>query len=614
MRKTVCIVNYNTPELVRAAIWSIRKHGGKDYMIYVFDNSDRKPLGTPSYPVPVKTAVIDNTRGQVINFEEELAKYPRKNAGIGCALGCNYGSVKHMMSIEWLVQHMEEGFVLCDSDILVRQSFDSFFDTDVYAVSKRATHGGMAKWRLLPMLCWLNAPKLRAAGIHYFDPQRSWALFPERDDERNWYDTGASLLEDLQKGGYPWREEDIFEYIYHLDSGSWRRNGKDVNDWLEQNRDLWDDTPYERGVRDVAMCAIVRCENRYLRDWVEWHQRLGVARFFIYDNSRPGDERPAEVLQEYIHNGTVEIVPWPRYGNVQCAAYDDCYRHHGRDYAWIGFLDIDELVHINDGSTLPELLNRHSGKADVVVMQWRMMGDSGLVHYDPRPLWERFTIPAPQKRPEMCHVKSFVRGGIHNLSFRVDMHCPLQPSMRVVNPDGSPALQQSISDHDEKSVAWIDHYFTKTAEEYVQKMRRGFPVWDWHTEKKLATAAGYFFQWNEKTPEKYAILKAFHDSLPNTIKMMEHITRENARWGYTRLVADKGYQLRSKVTGQVYDEITVPDPERFEAVPRSTESTEKTEGTEKKKPTPDPSLKGREKKAAEKKAKGAGAKKSKPEA
>ena len=39
MKKTVAIINFNTPELTEAAILSLRKHGGEDYKVVVFDNS-----------------------------------------------------------------------------------------------------------------------------------------------------------------------------------------------------------------------------------------------------------------------------------------------------------------------------------------------------------------------------------------------------------------------------------------------------------------------------------------------------------------------------------------------------------------------------------------------
>ena len=77
MRK-VAIVHYNTPELTEAAIRSLWKHGGRDYEITVFDNSDKRPFLKQMDGVKV----IDNTHGQVINFDEELKKYPSSDLSL----------------------------------------------------------------------------------------------------------------------------------------------------------------------------------------------------------------------------------------------------------------------------------------------------------------------------------------------------------------------------------------------------------------------------------------------------------------------------------------------------------------------------------------------------
>ena len=69
MKKQVAIVHYNTPEITEAAIWSLRKHGGEDYDVFVFDNSDECPFTAKMKGV----TVFDNTKGQIIDFEKELA-------------------------------------------------------------------------------------------------------------------------------------------------------------------------------------------------------------------------------------------------------------------------------------------------------------------------------------------------------------------------------------------------------------------------------------------------------------------------------------------------------------------------------------------------------------
>ena len=64
----VAIVHYNTPELTEAAIRSVWKHT-PGCRITVFDNSDKR-----EFRYKDDVAVIDNTRGQIIDFEMMLSK------------------------------------------------------------------------------------------------------------------------------------------------------------------------------------------------------------------------------------------------------------------------------------------------------------------------------------------------------------------------------------------------------------------------------------------------------------------------------------------------------------------------------------------------------------
>ena len=124
--KEVAIVHYNTPELTEACIYSIRKHGGEKYHITIFDNSNERPFTKKMEGV----TVIDNTKGQVIDFNKELAKYPKaKHGQIN-----GYGSDKHMLSVQKLWDLIPEGFLLLDSDVIIKQSVDHMWMDDQVAV------------------------------------------------------------------------------------------------------------------------------------------------------------------------------------------------------------------------------------------------------------------------------------------------------------------------------------------------------------------------------------------------------------------------------------------------------------------------------------------------
>ena len=84
--REVAMVHFNTPEITTAAILSLRKHGGEKYHVTVFDNSadSKTSLGLNKarpFKLPKDKAereklgdvtVIDNTKGQIIDFDKEL--------------------------------------------------------------------------------------------------------------------------------------------------------------------------------------------------------------------------------------------------------------------------------------------------------------------------------------------------------------------------------------------------------------------------------------------------------------------------------------------------------------------------------------------------------------
>ena len=508
-QKEIAIVHFNTPELTEAAIRSVRKHCTTDYHFTILDNSDKRPFNRRMRGVKV----IDNTKGQIIDFEKELAKYPDKEWEM--AKLSNHGSAKHIMSVQKLWELLPDGFILMESDVLITKNFDFLWNEDFAACGKVQYFRNRRKEkdRLLPWLCYMNVPKLTANGARYFDQMRCWNLQPGEDNPGNHWDTGACLLDDIRKTKpalvcrcYP----NLDNYYLHYNGGSWRVNDLEQQlAWLNLHRELWEmEAPVDS--KDVAICAIVRNENRYLKEWVEHHLKLGVKKIFICDNSHDGDERPYKVLNDYLKTDAVEIIDYTNQGgsfNVQDKAYMDCYQAHRGEYAWIGFIDIDEMIVIQGRQKLPTILNKL--QADVVVLSWQMMTDNGLTHYEDKPIFKRFTQPAKGNRyPNGTElVKPFVRGGIGGLVFECQPHCPTKPKMKVVNVKGE-EVSQYPPIPPTYEVAWINHYHTKTAEEFVEKCRRGFPNGDKYTEDYRKKAIDYFFAINERTEEKEKILAA----------------------------------------------------------------------------------------------------------
>lgn len=510
MRKDrqVAIVHYNTPELTEALIYSIRKHGGKDYPITLVDNSDKRPFTAQMEGV----TVIDNTQGQVVNFEELLKNYPQK------IQTCNqWGSDRHMWSIQKLWEILPDGFVLTDSDILLKANIDFMWQADQCAVGhvQSPQPGNRMNFsRLVPMLCYINVPLCKKHGITYFDPVKNWMLHStSMADRLNWYDTGCSFYEDLHnhKNGARGRRIDIRPLMEHFKKGSWQRTDIEAqHTWLNKHRKLWEPTPQERGVKKVAICAIGRNENRYAVEWVEHYKAIGVSKIFVYDNYF-GNETPlAETLKKYVDDSFVEITDIHDRKDLQCRAYEHCYKHHGNEFAWIGFLDFDEYLRWNGRENIEQMFDRYK-EGDQVLVNWRLFTDNGLTHYDPRPLKERFTEVMPLEThvkynfPENDHVKTFVRGGFGEIRFIGPHVAELD---YCVNTCGERTPKSAFAKPFNHSVMRLDHYWTKSADEWMNtKLSRGFSSGHTYIENFMKKQEAYFFAVNERTPIKEAILR-----------------------------------------------------------------------------------------------------------
>lgn len=237
--KTIAIVHFNTPELTEACILSIRKVG-INWPVYIFENSDERPLKKRLK----NTKLLNNRNGQLVDFDAELQKYPDKCWEM--AKRSNWGSVKHMMSVQKLWDLLPDGFILVESDVLIRKNFEFLWDETFAATGKAQWFKGrrQEKDRLLPWLCYMNVPLLTANGAKYYDPERSWGLQPGgMKNPNNWYDTGAPMLEDIIKTKpqltarlYP----NLDEAYLHYNGGSWRQyDVEEQKAWVQRYAELW---------------------------------------------------------------------------------------------------------------------------------------------------------------------------------------------------------------------------------------------------------------------------------------------------------------------------------------------------------------------------------------
>jgi hypothetical protein len=102
------------------------------------------------------------------------------------------------------------------------------------------------------------------------------------------------------------------------------------------------------------LCAITMIKNasRFLPDWVRYHRRIGIDRFYVLDNSSPDLDQLAGQLED------VELIPWP-WKRSQHAAFTYGGLVAKSRCTWIVYFDVDEYIHPRSPPSLAALVREH---------------------------------------------------------------------------------------------------------------------------------------------------------------------------------------------------------------------------------------------------------------
>lgn len=218
----------------------------------------------------------------------------------------------------------------------------------------------------------------------------------------------------------------------------------------------------------------------------------------------------------------------PKGSNRQASALTHAMRSGAFEgVEWVGSLDVDEFVAVEVGAgRLPDLL-APMGEADAVSLAEALFGSDDRLAYEPGRVTEQFTRRqaddaggAPMRRG----VKTFFRPGPWIAAFRA--HRPLiapdaAPDWR--DGSGAPVPEGFAAGEDNgfdaagrMGLARINHYTTRSAEDFLAKSARGDVVFPnrtlgaryWRTRNADAEADARLTAWPRAA---LSILKALQD-------------------------------------------------------------------------------------------------------
>lgn len=224
----------------------------------------------------------------------------------------------------------------------------------------------------------------------------------------------------------------------------------------------------------VSICCIFKNEAMYLKEWVEYHRLIGIDHIYAYNNFSTDDY--LEVLQPYMDEGYVTLHEWP-VPSGQIEAYTDCLERYRNETTWIAYIDIDEFICPLVHDDVKEWI-RPFEAYPTVEMHWKTFGTSGHQHKDPDALViERFTSCWEQlleKGKIFLNTRVSPAGRLHHHHMCCWDHF-LGRDWRVptVDENGDFFYRTRMIPYTKKVTIQLNHYWSKSLEEYQDKIDRG---------------------------------------------------------------------------------------------------------------------------------------------
>jgi len=259
----------------------------------------------------------------------------------------------------------------------------------------------------------------------------------------------------------------------------------------------------------LSIVVMIKNEGTYIKEWLEYHKLVGVDKFIIYDNN--SDDDLMSILQPYINAGEVDYIFYPKtqsdfekkgkkveYWAFQAYAYNDAIKKYRNKSKWIGFIDIDEFIVPVKNDNINDVINEieknvMKGKAFVgLAINWVTYGFSGH-----------------REKPKGLIIENFIgNDGINETIksivnprtvIQYQVHAALHFfKIEVVNEQGKKAYIPDISQASIEKIR-INHYYTKSYEEYAQKIIKSRIGWPKADKYNLPEYDPYYLSHNEDT-------------------------------------------------------------------------------------------------------------------
>lgn len=211
----------------------------------------------------------------------------------------------------------------------------------------------------------------------------------------------------------------------------------------------------------IAICAILKDEHQYLKEWIEYHLSIGVDYIYLYEDITSITH--ADIVKEYDNVYLQSIGDFIDMNNClekQRDTYIKFMNTYKDTIDYTFFIDIDEFVMFAVDYSMNDLI-KQCDEWGGVLLPWKHYGACGHIDNPKTDVLSTYHTHTDIKFPKNkngCYLlsKSFVKMTSGRMK-HIHIHSTAQP----------------IVPYDSENIytkCWINHYITKSWEEWCNRL------------------------------------------------------------------------------------------------------------------------------------------------
>lgn len=208
-----------------------------------------------------------------------------------------------------------------------------------------------------------------------------------------------------------------------------------------------------------VICTVIKNEHSYLKEWISYHLSLGFKYIFIYEDfgslshKNICDEFPNVFLESIDFFKPIENNSMQK----QYLIFNEFINYYSNVYDWVAFIDVDEFITLDKNLTLEETLLKYNDYNGIILF-WKIYNANGFINKPDGNIIDIFTKVNNDISKLETPFKSIVN--LKKNSHMCTHHKVAYPINTLYSTDINTPVYE---------IMWINHYFTKSWEEWCYR-------------------------------------------------------------------------------------------------------------------------------------------------